>query len=744
MLSNPRQIHQDNGKFLEDVKKEISLTQQTLAVASTMIDSIDRHRDQAQAAAEKLEIAVSNGFEAVVREIGKQGDRATGSTVDIGNKISAGLIAVVEEVGKQGRQVVASSQRMSAELSAVVDEVGKQGREVVASSQKIEELCTKTFEESKQEIQALRISFDETTFPKLADMHRILQSVQEQIAKNALQLEINLGKTILSNELRNMRTNRSLVKRWLRVGGFRSENIYENQVTIETNRNDYLTLGFKAAQHGKSYKKIFKISLPLLRRIWQFRAIWTTIAPNYKPQQAFSLRADPIVPSGSPFFDQIRQGNIHAVQQLFSQRRASPFDRMVGGISPCDEALKGLMRATSEEAEKNAFQMFRFLLQTGAIMDISVNTMTKFLISNLKRWMASTTTHADCLQWILENSEDNPLYETGACSVIMIENESDPFFQSLASEEYWPITLGEIPFDAEAKFFGETDRMLLSDPTGSRMEVEILSGRHYVSVVPDLILSDDECMTFDMSAPLSLLMQAARSTRDDIHSACRKRISKLLRVERDTSLSKFLRSLSGLGKENQLSATRYARQLNLTDLWREALENAGWTPFEIHDLFDEELYAGVSELFSKPFLYITQDNCRSEFIRKLCTGGFARLDNKDIEQESRALRLNLGVSSSFDVFRTIRSATSAFHQRVTPGSWPDDSRCSWLYPEDQRLVPGVDFVLPEDSIHRRPIDWSKYMEELDQGHDSDVEETDTEDWYDASEAWEEGIFSKNT
>ncbi len=692
---------------MEDIKKEISLTQQTLTVASTMIDSIDWHRDQANAAAEKLETTVSSGFEAVVREIGKQGDRATESTVEFGNRMSTGLTAVVKEVGKQGREVIASSQRISAELTAVVDEVGKQGRDVVASSQRIEDICTKTFQESRHEIQALRVSIEES----LQNYFQNSQALQEFLGK-----EGDLEKGIRSNGWKKRVINSMI----------RLEDIPGNGEVISHNGQDaHFRLGLKAAQNEKGYKQSTNVQLRFFHHIWLFRTFWNISGTNRKAGWSISLTYHHVVPSDSPLFDRIRHGDIPALQQLFSERRASPHDQMVGGISPCDEALKGLTLASSEKAEEKAFQMFRFLIQQGGFMHISVKTMTNFLVSNLKRWMASDTTHADCLRCILENSEDDPLHQTGACSFIMKRNENEPFFKSLASEEYWPIAWGEVPFDKEARIFGETDRMLLSDPNGSSMKLEVQSGRHYVSVVPDLIVCNP-CMVADTPPILSLLMQAVRFRHDNISSACSHRISTLLRLKQNTNnLCGLFGSCFRVHREDQISATRYARGQNLTDLWREALENARWTRFEVNDLFDEELYAGIAELSSEAFLYMSRDDCRRDFVRKLCVGGFVGWEIEHVKRESKVLRLNLGVLSSFSVFTTIRSATSAFHQRFTPGGW--------LYPENWRLVPGIDFVLPEESIDRAPIDWSEYMEVNNPASDPETEETTTEDWYDASE-----------
>jgi len=120
-----------------------------------MIDNIDRQQDQAQAAAEKLEKTVSNGFEAVVREIGKQGERATESTTELSNTMAAGLTAVVEEVGKQGREVVASSQRM-------------------------EEICTRTAKNTVQELQTWRMNFDETASSKLENLFRGMEKLHKE------------------------------------------------------------------------------------------------------------------------------------------------------------------------------------------------------------------------------------------------------------------------------------------------------------------------------------------------------------------------------------------------------------------------------------------------------------------------------------------------------------------------------------------------------------------------------------
>jgi hypothetical protein len=57
------------------MRKEISLTQQTLTAASAMIDDINWQQYRTQATPVKLEETVSNGCNKVIREIGMQGGR---------------------------------------------------------------------------------------------------------------------------------------------------------------------------------------------------------------------------------------------------------------------------------------------------------------------------------------------------------------------------------------------------------------------------------------------------------------------------------------------------------------------------------------------------------------------------------------------------------------------------------------------------------------------------------------------
>jgi hypothetical protein len=476
-------------------------------------------------------------------------------------------------------------------------------------------------------------------------------------------------------------------------------------------------------------------SLPLLRRrvYMKFLMIGAPIS--------MSLRTYNIVSRDSLLFQACRNLDMRAIRILFNSCMASPYDRMDDDTSPVQETLHSIILSNSDAVIRKGVELLEFLIRQdagSADRVIPAATTTTFLIvSSNKRCSQAILT--DCLRLILRYSNENPLDDTGASGFITIANEHEPFFELLASEQYWPIHWGHVPFEEVGVALGETDRMLLLDPEGYWMELEVLLGHRYLALMPHFYIME-QSVGHDISPLHSLLLQASRSNLDEVIKACKIRLLKLICLNLNLEERSWSPDAPGtVNRESRVSPTEYARQLGVLDLWKGALEDAGWHHSDILNLVDEELYAGISELCSGARVYKTRDDCRKEFVENLYAGNFTGMHGEDLVQECRVLKNILDVSGLWAIFNTIRDANIAYQKMnspLVPGGW--------LTYEDRQIVPGVDFQLPEWNGAGEMIDWTPYLNESRQGIIS-ISHLEIEDnaedndvglrWYDTNKFW---------
>jgi hypothetical protein len=680
---------QDEQSLLRNIRNEISLTQTTLNAATSILDKMDEEKKRAEASAEKLEKSVSNGFAAVVEELGKQGSQATKSAEKLNDTMASGFASVMDEVREQGRHVSASAQRIETALMSKLEK-------------------------------DIRVAFNE----QLELMSRILKPEYRMAVEVNRPCPLQLAEVAFADSRRG---HFGVIEKWLRLTGQSSRRTrrasWKNrfcslEIRIdEKHEGQNTALQYmagsghrKRARKSRTAKVSFQFNLPY---IFLTRGLSMRYGA-FDGMFGGNLQSYNVVPYDSPVFNICRSFDLETIQRLFVEGLASPWDQSYEpDISLAGETLVRLSQVESDEQFDKGFRLLRFLSDEGACQSrvIPPRQMTNLLIVCLKRpWTRKR--YVRCMRLILQSSYEDPLCDTGVGCFLTLDNEDDPFFKMLASEEYWPIEWGEVPFDETRAFFGETDRMLLSDPEGWGMDVAISRGRRYLACSPDLIMLDRP--PGNQILPIhSLLLQASRTARDDIRITCTSRLSNILRRNPNQKTLGWLPD-SSTNSLYEMSPTDYARHLGVLNIWEVALGNAGWTPSEVQGLLDEDQYAGVSELVSDALPSASTDMSRMAFVDKLCNGGFVGLSDRELDNVCRDLRASLGVSA-WSIEKTIRSANSAWQRRDIPGSWYDTV--------GERLVPNVDFELPEDGCDGTRISWSRYVGE----DDLDTEE----EWFDA-------------
>ena len=137
--------------------------------------------------------------------------------------------------------------------------------------------------------------------------------------------------------------------------------------------------------------------------------------------------------------------------------------------------------------------------------------------------------------------------------------------------------------------------------------------------------------------------------------------------------------------QKPISAVEFAKDCGVLDVLEDALTLAGWSSSHIHDIFEEDDYLGLVDLMDG-ISYMSQAQCREQFIWNLCAGKFLTICADDMEVEACEISASLGIWWD-DVVNMIQASNAAFRLRSIPGGWNEE--------EDSLLIPGLDFPLPQ-------------------------------------------------
>jgi hypothetical protein len=313
----------------------------------------------------------------------------------------------------------------------------------------------------------------------------------------------------------------------------------------------------------------------------------------------------------------------------------------------------------------------------------------------------------------LAHSSEDPFEGWNIAKRLSIRFSQTPIYSVLMAQQKWWINTqveDSCIIDERTHFF-ETNLQILKDPLGLAMQKAMARGDGYVPYVSGSRPGADH-------SPIhSLLRIAATTFQEDLHKCVLARLSILLQNEYQPHDAYRVHdfSQSFYPSENVpamlLSCTGYADYLDLTDLWKSALEATLWTPAKIQHLFDADVYAGVPELLGGTLVYQTRGDQRATFMHKLLRGDFTGLEDGTILTISIVLQNELGVWWA-GVNQMIRDVDNCFKIRTIPGGWPTD--------RSRGLVPGIDFKLPSGG-------------EFDDTFD------DVKDWKCIQEIWEEEL-----
>jgi hypothetical protein len=412
------------------------------------------------------------------------------------------------------------------------------------------------------------------------------------------------------------------------------------------------------------------------------------------------LKTYNIVDYKSPIFLACVELDALKVQELFQKGLASPSDRTICGKSPAEYVLTGLTnnQRFSEEALAGGRALFRLLARC---LDASGHVIRPSELRSLTQYSRNPEkiqSQIDATLVIFQLAKEDPF--AGADPGLFLslgKIEQDDVCKTILQQDYWSINLDNHSFEYCPGYFIENDRQILNDPEGLAMKAALARGELYCAT--DWVLWSRKWSR----APLhSLLEVSCFSPIELIEKGCVNRLTALLEHglnPRATCRTSTLNRshLDGLYEPEDeygdyykglrpLSVTEFSHLSGTFELWTAALLQWGMSNTEIMSFVDEDQYLGVPELLNGA-KYMTQIECREEFVEALSLGAFSsiREDQKTYYDGIGELERNLGINLGY-VCDSIRESNSALEHRRTPGSWPETTEI--------KLTPWVNFFVP--------------------------------------------------
>jgi hypothetical protein len=443
----------------------------------------------------------------------------------------------------------------------------------------------------------------------------------------------------------------------------------------------------------RAISKSFCLKLPTCRRrmlVNFWRCNYLTL--SFQIQITFHNCISP----NSPIFHSCLNFDLGEVQRLFDARLASPFDRNYINLSLIEVVLMKLFTdKLPAELMSKALELLRFLVNcTSGLGNVISSYCMSVILRSAALCQEMNELRTDAMRLILNNSVENPFDDVSVGLFLSLAVERSSLFELVKKQDIWDIEWNTNTVLSQGSHFLENDRQMLLDPNAEQMHKAILENRKYSAIVPEWGI---DC---GLSSMHSLLRLAKASGWAEVSRCCEIRISILLLNGFDARLESRCPGLPW--EQYPKSPTKFAASLGMSGLWISALHQAGWTAKEIEELLDEETYFGVPELLSGSCTYQTQRQCRMEFVDNLSRGYFITIPAGDLAQISKQIGWNIGVFMWGQVLETILEANSVYSQRSMPGTWQQEKAL--------RLIPEVDFYLPEYDMFEREIDWQGYID----------------------------------
>ncbi|KAF7943019.1 hypothetical protein EAE96_010965 [Botrytis aclada] len=238
-------------------------------------------------------------------------------------------------------------------------------------------------------------------------------------------------------------------------------------------------------------------------------------------------------------------------------------------------------------------------------------------------------------------------------------------------------------------FYFENSRQLFENPQGDGLDAALSRGCQYC------LLSDQQVgdifMRFHPSSPpeVSILrfmnLYTESRSREEVVYCCRNRLKIL--ISRGLEFSQF-QTMMGYpfqrgfkrGSIQCYSTVNYVIQ---TGAWKhlfEMLVQIGWNQRNIQELYDEEIFLGITALM-EGLQYHTIENAREEFLQQLLKGVvYFQLDTKKLLAELAA--------EEYNISKAITHAHLQYSEKMNiPGSWAEEEVAVESISEKNLIMP---------------------------------------------------------
>lgn len=455
----------------------------------------------------------------------------------------------------------------------------------------------------------------------------------------------------------------------------------------------------------RSYRHISTLEILMDLGLWRL-GLKAVVGYPRRPHISdldFRLSTYHIVDEDATIFQAAKIFDIETVRRLFTSGCASPFDQTTSGYSLFDWAFAYLCISEEINNTVQGLELLKFLIHCGSRPTSLANKRQAGNFTWVEQAMRELNpvenqqTVAEAIRLMFQTSSQNPIskWDVGIC--MTLKSQRTVVSEAITQQSQWPIELGPVREDFVwiNSAIIENDRQIFEDEKGLRLAAGVLEARGYTAINPT---------RRGWRAPAGihsiLYLYHDSEWKEEIHVGCRNRIIILLKAGSDPRGLEACPFDIVIWGDLEMSVTQYALFTNTLDLWKDALENLGWSRADVEGLLDEELYLGVPELFLGELEFRSQAQNRQEFLHNIATGAY--IDPSSWNPSTLATYLNMQV---FDVQETITKGRQAFEMRSTPGSWHENGVSN--------LVLGVDFFIwqafSEVRYHTSFDDYDNYM-----------------------------------
>lgn len=429
------------------------------------------------------------------------------------------------------------------------------------------------------------------------------------------------------------------------------------------------------AETVPSYDTITTYEVSVNLGLWRrgLKAVAGRLRNAYSPVPDFRLTTYYIVDQNAPVCQAAGKYDIGTARMLFSSGSASPFDQLPWGDTLFDIAFASLSVAPGgKDNAVKGLNFLKFILVCGGGPNTFVNLGAILELSTVIIPFDRMKIFVDVLWLALEASTTDPTAHWNIAHYVTLKSERTPAVKFLRRQDTWPWKLEPTVFepnqDSERTIY-ETDLHISEDEEGVKL-APLLSVPFRYSV--------SRARSWGLFSIFELYWES--EFQQKIRTGCINRIALLLRAGHDPRACKLCKVNCSPLFQLRMSVTQHVQFTKTSDLWQEALEISGWSQTEIHDLFEDEMYCGVPELFDGKLEFKSQATNREEFIRAISMGEYH--DRASLVPQQLAIYLQMDL---FDVWSTIDEARHVLNMKFIPGSWQED--------EASTLAFGVDFFL---------------------------------------------------